>query len=103
MRQIIFSNGDILEVSDRSNHLCVIFEDVAQEDIMNFITMDASLWESFTIRRTTERDTKDFPYENHTLDHIELKGTCNVLFFLRELTEGELAKQALDILLGVEE
>ncbi len=99
MRQIIFSNGDIKNISERSNHLRVIFENVASEDLMELLTMDTSIWESFTIRRITERDTKDFPYENHVLDHVEFRGN-DVAFVLRERTDAEIYKEALDILIG---
>ena len=99
MRQIIFANGDEMEISEKSNHYNIIFENVSQEDLMDLLAINPEVWHSFTIRRTTDVDTKEFPYENHALEHIELRGT-DVAFILYELSEAELAKQALDILMG---
>lgn len=101
MRQIIFSNGATKEVSEQSNHLNVTFENVTQEELLELLALDQSLWSSFTIRRTSERESMDFHYENHALDHVEFRGR-DLCFLLRELTEAELNKQALDILLGGE-
>lgn len=103
MRQIIFSNGDIVNISDRSNHLDIIYENVASENLLALLTMDKSIWHSFTIRRITERDTKDFPYTDHVLDHYELDGNGDVHFILRQRSEEEIYKEALDILMGGDE
>ena len=100
MRQIIFSNGDIKEISQSSNHLYIVFENVTQEELLTLLNMDKTLWNNFTIRRTTSRDVKDFAYQNHNLDHIEFDNNNNVIFLLYELTEDDLNKQALEILLG---
>lgn len=99
MRQIIFANGDIEEISEKSNHLNVIFENVTQERLLELLALDPSVWASITIRRVGDRDTKDFHYDNLALDHVEFKGN-DLHFVLREVTEAELNKQALDILLG---
>ena len=99
MRQIIFANGDVLDISSRSNHLNVIFENVTQEKLLELLAMDQSVWSAFTIRRTTDRETMDFYYDGHALDHVEFKNN-DLCFLLREVTEAELNKQALDILLG---
>lgn len=99
MRQIIFSNGDLKEISEKSNHLNVIFENVTQEELLELLAMDQSLWSSFTIRRISERETMDFYYDGHALSHVEFRNK-DLCFLLREVTEAELNKQALDILLG---
>lgn len=99
MRQIIFANGDIMTISDTSNHYNLVFENVTQEQRDELLDMNPDVWNSFTIRRTTEVDTKDFPYENHVLEHIEVRGS-KVSVILCELTEADINKQALEILLG---
>ncbi len=99
MRQIIFTNGDTYEISEESNHYNVTFENVAQERIMDLLDMNPDMWKAFTIRRTTEVDTKEFLYENHALEHIEVRGS-NISFILYELSEADINKQALEILLG---
>ena len=99
MRQIIFANGDTMTISDRSNHYNIIFENVTQELRDELFDMNPEVWNSFTIRRTTEVDTKDFPYDNHVLEHIEVRGS-EVSVILCELSEADINKQALEILMG---
>ena len=99
MRQIIFSNGDVKTISEKSNHLNVVFENVTQEGLLELLAMDPSLWSSFTIRRVSGRETIDFFYDGHALDRVEFKGH-DLCFLLREITQAELNKQALEILLG---
>lgn len=96
MRQVIFPNGDVAEVSEKSNHLYIIYENVAPEDPPALITLDPSVWNSFTIRRS---NMGDLNYESHVLDHVEYDGK-NVSFALREMTEEDENKAALEILLG---
>lgn len=99
MRQIIFSNGDTYDISERSNHINVIFENVTQERLLELLSLDPSMWTEFTIRRFADRETRDFHYDAHALDHVEFRGS-SLCFVTREITEAELNKQALEIMLG---
>ena len=99
MRQIIFANGDMKEIAERSHHLCIAFENVSQAELMELLALDQSVWTTFTIRRITDHDMMDFYYDGHALDHVEFRNG-DLFFLLREITEAELNKQALNILLG---
>lgn len=92
MRQIIFSNGDVAEVSDKSTHLFIIYENVALGNLLALITLSPSVWDSFTMDGTL--------YNNQIFDHVEYDGRSTVSFALRELTEADASRQALEILLG---
>ena len=104
MRQIIFENGDVLDVSETSNSVSASVEGLTFAEASALIQKYADHdWSSFDFKRVTERDEKVFHYENRKLDHFELfpaNDAFTLRFAIAELTEAEIYKQALEIMMG---
>lgn len=105
MRYIVFSNGEELQVDEASNHNRVIVKGFTFDEAYAFVRKYSAYdWNTFTFKRVTTRDTKEFQYSNYKLIRHGISSEDNaetyvVEFHLEEMTQEELYKEAFSILM----
>ena len=107
MRYIIFSNDEEVEITQSSNHNNVVIKCKTFDQAVNIAKKYSAYdWSYFTIRRVQLNDDRRFEYNNYILDHYRVENIASgpqVEFYPRLLSNEEIYKSALDILMGNEE